>query len=105
MNNIDYELLALTVYDASDDNKTPLPTQDWSEVVPWQADDAWGFSAGAYKNGNQIVIAYAGTNQTVDWFTGGSEFLQRGALASIVGLRNARSGVSDGCRRWRQDCG
>jgi Ca2+-binding RTX toxin-like protein len=70
MNNIDYELLALTVYDASDDNKTPLPTQDWSEVVPWQTDDAWGFSAGAYKNGNQIVIAYAGTNQTVDWFTG-----------------------------------
>lgn len=74
MTNIDYELLATRVYDASGTNRTPVP-EGWTER-PWQKDYlATGFSAGAYQKGNEIVIAYAGTNQINDWLTGNSAAL------------------------------
>jgi len=68
MTNIDYKLLALNVYDASVINKTPVP-EGWTQLA-WQSDDVLGFSAGAYRNGGEVVIAYAGTNETLDWLSG-----------------------------------
>jgi len=73
MTNIDYELLSLNVYDASVKNKTPV-LDGWTQLV-WQSDDVLGFSAGAYRNGGEVVIAYAGTNETLDWLSGNSAAL------------------------------
>ncbi len=69
---IDYALFATRVYAASDDNRTGVPT-GWTELT-WQADyNLSGFSAGAYRKGNEVVIAYTGTNQefglNADWWS------------------------------------
>lgn len=64
-NNLEYAQLATHVYARSDSNRTPL-TGGWSQIAR-QADDTWGFSAGAYQRGSEIVISFAGTNQNMDW--------------------------------------
>jgi len=63
--NNEYVKLAAHVYNRSDLNRTPL-NGGWQEIVR-QEDDGWGFSAGAYRNGNEIVISFAGTNDNMDW--------------------------------------
>jgi hypothetical protein len=56
--------LSTRVYAASDINRTGVPA-GWTELT-WQADyNLSGFSAGAYRNGSEVVIAYTGTNQTL----------------------------------------
>lgn len=66
---VDYALLSTRVYDASYDNRTGVPA-GWTELT-WSKDyNSSGFSAGAYRRGSEVVIAYTGTNQTLDWFTG-----------------------------------
>ena len=63
---IDYALLATRVYAASVDNRTGVPA-GWTEQR-WEPDyNLSGFSAGAYRNGSEVVIAYTGTNQDLDW--------------------------------------
>lgn len=65
---IDYALLSTRVYDASFDNRTGVPA-GWTELT-WQPDyNSSGFSAGAYRRGSEVVIAYTGTNQGVDWLS------------------------------------
>ncbi|MFH1026373.1 MAG: hypothetical protein V1791_00070 [Pseudomonadota bacterium] len=71
---IDYALLSTRVYAASDINRTGVPA-GWTELT-WQADyNLSGFSAGAYRNGSEVVIAYTGTNQNfgnnADWWNNG----------------------------------
>lgn len=62
----EYALLALRVYNTEPDVRGPLPS-GWS-VIQELADDAVGFSAGAYLKGGEIVIAFTGTNdQSLDW--------------------------------------
>lgn len=63
--NLEYAQLATHVYARSDSNRTAL-TGGWAQVAR-QEDDTWGFSAGAYRRGNEIVISFAGTNQNMDW--------------------------------------
>ncbi|WP_153021665.1 MULTISPECIES: calcium-binding protein [unclassified Rhodanobacter] len=63
--NLEYAQLATHVYARSDENRTPL-TDGWTQISR-QEDDTWGFSAGAYQRGNEIVISFAGTNETMDW--------------------------------------
>lgn len=63
--NLEYAQLATHVYARSDENRTPL-TDGWAQISR-QEDDTWGFSAGAYQKGNEIVISFAGTNEAVDW--------------------------------------
>lgn len=63
--NNEYVKLAAHVYNRSDLNRTPL-NGGWQEIVR-QEDDGWGFSAGAYRNGNELVISFAGTNDNMDW--------------------------------------
>jgi Lipase (class 3) len=46
-------------------NRPAVPT-GWIELE-WHADQGDGFSYGVYRNGTEIVIAYAGTNQGIDW--------------------------------------
>ncbi len=55
-----YAQLAARVYAAQRENRTEIPT-GWSELE-WIPDRWNGFSAGVYKNGNDIVIAFTGTN-------------------------------------------
>jgi hypothetical protein len=65
---IEYALLATRVYDASVINRTGVP-KDWNEQR-WEKDyNASGFSAGAYRKGDEVVIAYTGTNQALDWLS------------------------------------
>jgi len=59
----DYALLSDHVYAHTEDNKINLDSSGWEELT-WVPDDPiTGFSAGAYKKGNEIVIAFAGTNE------------------------------------------
>ena len=61
----EYMQLSEHVYASSDNNDIGLPI-GWTEL-DWEADGRWtGFSAGVYKKGNEIVIAYAGTNDNAD---------------------------------------
>lgn len=67
--DIEYALLSTRVYAASSENRAGLP-EGWTEQS-WQPDAGFsGFSAGAYRRGGEVVIAYTGTNQTADWFNG-----------------------------------
>ena len=58
----EYAHLSNHVYARTDENRTPIPT-GWAEERPWIQDLANGFSAGVYKKGDEIVIAYTGTNE------------------------------------------
>ena len=63
---LDYALLSTRVYAASDRNRTGVPA-GWTEQR-WEPDyNLSGFSAGAYRKGSEVVIAYTGTNQKIDW--------------------------------------
>ena len=58
----EYAQLSARTYDRTEENKITLP-QDITEVH-WQDDDPeTGFSAGVYKKGNQVVVAFTGTNE------------------------------------------
>jgi len=62
---LEYMQLSERVYASSDKNDIGIPA-GWEEL-DWQIDDPdTGFSAGAYQKGNEIVIAYTGTNGIVD---------------------------------------
>ena len=58
---IEYGQLSGRVYRRQDANRTLLPV-GWTDVelLP---DRPSGFSAGVFRNGNEIVIAYTGTNE------------------------------------------
>ncbi|MCA3001323.1 MAG: hypothetical protein ING64_01375 [Rhodocyclaceae bacterium] len=80
--NIEYGQLAGRAYRRTDANRTPLPT-GWSDVrlIP---DQATGFSAGVFQRGNDVVIAYTGTNeQKIADFAGGN-------IPAAVGLPAAQ---------------
>jgi hypothetical protein len=65
---IEYAQLAAHVYAvANRENKVAVPL-GWTELdwLPDQTGLADGFSAGAYMRGNEIVIAYTGTNEFAD---------------------------------------
>ncbi len=67
---IEYALIATRAYDASPNNRTGVPS-GWTELT-WQPDyNLSGFSAGAYQNGSDIVVAFTGTNQGIDWASNG----------------------------------
>ncbi|MCM2312950.1 MAG: hypothetical protein NDI84_16275, partial [Steroidobacteraceae bacterium] len=69
----DLALLALRVYATPTSmngsnlefNRPGVPA-GWTELE-WHPDAASGFSYGVYRNGSDVVVAYAGTNQLVDW--------------------------------------
>ncbi len=72
---IDMALMALRVYSTKaaasgidkEFNRPAIPT-GWSELE-WHVDQGDGFSYGVYRNGAEIVVAYAGTNEGVDWLS------------------------------------
>ena len=61
---LEYMQLSEHVYASSDKNDIGIPV-GWEEL-DWQTDKWDGFSVGAYKKGNEIVIAYTGTNGIMD---------------------------------------
>ena len=62
----EYSQLSTRAYAASSENRAPVPA-GWAELE-WIPDRSYyGFSAGVYKKGNDIVVAYTGTNQASDW--------------------------------------
>ena len=69
---LEYMQFATGVYAASVANTLePTTATGWTRV-DWQPDTGAGFSAGVYKNDatNEMVIAYTGTNETIDPFAG-----------------------------------
>lgn len=56
----EYVQFSAIVYAKADENELPLTT-GWQQLT-WRVDMPSGFSAGAYKKGNEIVISYTGTN-------------------------------------------
>ena len=59
-----YAQLAGHVYKRTEENRIPVPS-GWRELQ-WNADDSiTGFSAGAYRNGNEVIIAFTGTNESL----------------------------------------
>lgn len=81
----DLALLALRVYATpsasepdplkrdTEKNRPAVPT-GWKELE-WHADNGTGFSYGVYKNGDEIVISYAGTNDKIDLLWDGTNAL------------------------------
>ena len=65
-----YAQLANRVYMRTQANRAETPA-GWDEVRYIGNDQSSGFSAGVYQNGDDIVIAYTGTNegQLLDWAT------------------------------------
>lgn len=58
----EYAQLSNRVYFRTDENRSPIPT-GWIEDVRIKDQAASGFSAGVYRKGDDIVIAYTGTNE------------------------------------------
>ncbi|MDB5814511.1 MAG: Hemolysin-type calcium-binding region, partial [Rhodocyclales bacterium] len=74
-----YAQLSAHVYARIPENSIPVP-EGWAEIVPI-TDSITGFSAGVYKNGNDVVISFTGTNEPFDWAT------NVGAAAGLGGLQ------------------
>jgi len=60
---LEYMQFATKVYAASSKNQIDAPA-GWT-LVNWVPDRFTGFSAGYFKNGNDVVISYTGTNSAV----------------------------------------
>jgi Ca2+-binding RTX toxin-like protein len=61
---LDYAQLSGRVYFRTDENRTPIPN-GWTELS-WIGDDPnTGFSAGAYRKGNEVVISFTGSNESL----------------------------------------
>ena len=82
--DLEYALLSNLVYNRTDENK--LPKLAWQERVKWQEDDSiTGFSVCTYENASgDIVIAFAGTNESFwkDFLFGNTAAL--GAIAPQI---------------------
>ncbi|MHB1125174.1 MAG: lipase family protein [Ramlibacter sp.] len=84
----DLSLLALRVYTTPgatsgadpELNRSAVPA-GWTERE-WHADSSFGFSYGVYTKGSDVVIAFAGTNQFVDWGAN---------VANVLGLSSAQT--------------
>ena len=57
----EYAQLTNRVYNRTRENRTPVPI-GWTELR-WIPDQLSGFSAGVYMKGDEIVIAFTGTNE------------------------------------------
>lgn len=80
-------------------NRPAVPT-GWTELE-WHSDDGTGFSYGVYQNGSEIVVSYAGTNQTGDWATNlangsvfGSTQTTKAALAYLQAKQQYGSNIT-----------
>ena len=103
----DFSLLALRAYSTFgsasglniEQNRPAVPA-GWQELE-WYPDDGGGFSYGIYKNGSEIAIAYAGTNEGVDWgsnvFTGaglGSTQITKATIAYLQAQERYGSNIT-----------
>lgn len=77
--SLDYAVLSSLVYNdvRQGDNDIELPiAEGWSQIDYSSNVGGLGFTAGAYRKGDEIVIAFKGTdtdtilNGTTDWLTG-----------------------------------
>lgn len=59
----EYAVFAARTYPRKSVNKTALP-EGWEELERSTNNSITGFSASVYRKGNEIVIAYTGTNET-----------------------------------------
>lgn len=64
--DLEYAQLSARVYDATNQNRAAIPP-GWQELL-YLPDSLVGFSAGVYAKGNEIVISFTGTNETVPDF-------------------------------------
>jgi hypothetical protein len=84
----EYALLSGSAYVSQrhQDNRMPTP-MGWDPAPNGHAFDlSSGFEAVAYKKGNEVVIAYAGTDQGIDWLTN---------IAAAASPSKAAKGVRD----------
>ncbi len=68
---LDYALMAGSAYQRNrhEQNWIPAPT-GWDELgngIGYEYDPSSGYEAVAYRNGSEIVIAFAGTDEPKDW--------------------------------------
>lgn len=105
----EFSLLALRVYSTPGAIKSPEPDTEfnrpavpagWTELE-WHADEGDGFSYGVYGNGSEIVVAYAGTNQNIDWAANitngvglGSTQLTKAAIAYLQAKQTYGENIS-----------
>ncbi|MDB5801577.1 MAG: putative outer rane adhesin like protein [Rhodocyclales bacterium] len=95
-----YAQLSAHVYARTRVNTMPVPA-GWTEIVP-TTDSITGFSAGVYKNGSDVVIAFTGTNEIFDWATnigaatglGGVQLGQAVALVFETMLTNPGANIT-----------
>jgi len=81
--NIEYAQLSGSVYTRTRPNRTPIPV-GWTplQAIP---DTITGFAAGVFQKGDDIVIAYTGTNEKQV-----RDFLQ-GNIPAVIGAPSQRT--------------
>ncbi len=105
----EFSLLAFRVYSTSlaidpenlnTEFNRPALSAGWTELE-WHADEGDGFSYGVYGNGSEIVVAYAGTNQGIDWAANitngiglGSTQLTKAAIAYLQAKQTYGENIS-----------
>ena len=62
----EYAQLSTRVYSRTQVNRIPIPT-GWTELSYIGNNQFSGLSAGVYRNGDEIVIAFTGTNESAVW--------------------------------------
>ena len=69
----EYALMAGAAYVTNRHRNNWIPTpQGWTDLSSsggYQYDQTTGFEATAFRKGNEVVIAFAGTDQQLDWYT------------------------------------
>src|SRR5258706_12835979 len=84
----EYALMSANVYEAGRQSSNVIGVPDGWQRVQYIPDNSSGFSAGVFKSGSEVVIAYTGTNQdVVDNVT--NALLGTGAVASAEQFRQA----------------
>jgi len=87
----DYAWLSAVVYRRQQINQLKAESKGWAEEIyisdnsedaTYSGDDSGHFSAGVYTKGNEIVIAFTGTNTALD------EHLNTNIPAGLGGLQN-----------------
>ena len=63
--HLDYAQLSGRTYFRTFENRTRIEESGWTEVSWTRDDPITGFSAGVYRKGNDVVISFTGSNESL----------------------------------------
>ena len=87
IDTIEYAQLSSHVYGLPGGSLTPL-ANGWSQLTPTTGNQS-GFTASAYRKGDEVVIVFAGTDEGADWSSNIPAAIGAGAAQLIEALEYA----------------